>query len=583
MNALVDTFKTLGLARTALIAAVGAATLGFFVYFAGNLTQPKMSLLYSELDQSDSAAIISHLDRAAIPYELSPDGRRIMVPSDQVARMRMSMAEAGIPNGGSVGYEIFDNTGELGSSSFVQNINHLRALEGELARTIRSLGNIQNARVHLVLPQRELFSRERNEPSASVVIRLAGGSRLAKSQAAALQQLVAAAVPRLEAERVSIIDHRGRLLARTTTGDEEADLASDAEEMRLNVETRLSKQVEDLLERTLGTGNVRVTVSAELDFDRITESSETYDPDGQVVRSTQTIEESEQDTDGDGEAAVTVGNNLPDNDLPQLGGGSSSSASRIEETVNYEISKVVRSHIRESGAVRRLSVAVLVNGTYAPDENEDLVYAPRSEDEILQIENLVKSAVGFDEERGDMVQVSNMQFADLSNMRSPLEEHDLLFGFEKEEVMRLAELLVLGVVAALVLLLVVKPLLGRLLEPAPAVAGDVDGVLADGVSGHQALEDKRGLASGLPALGRGGATGTALAPAGQVGEFGDLGGGLPALTDETDDPNAIEKLIDVQKVEGRVRASSLRKIGEIIEKHPEEAVSILRNWIYQEV
>ncbi len=575
MNALVDTIKSLGVVRVALIAAVGAATLGFFVYFAGNLTKPKMSLLYSELDQSDSAAIVSHLETAGVPFELSPDGRRIMVPNEQVARMRLSMAEAGIPNGGSVGYEIFDQSGELGSSSFVQNINHLRALEGELARTIRSLGNIQNARVHLVLPQRELFSRERNEPSASIVIRLAGSSRLSNSQATSLQQLVAAAVPRLEPDRVSIIDHRGRMLARTTTGDDATDLANDAEEMRLNVEQRLSKSAEDLLERTLGTGNVRVTVSAELDFDRITESSETFDPDGQVVRSTQTIEENEQDQDGDGQDPVTVGNNLPDAGLPQLGGGptSTSSASRIEETVNYEISKVVRSHVRESGAIRRLSVAVLVNGNYAPDENDQLIYSPRSEEELLQIEELVKSAVGYNEQRGDLIEVANMQFADLTNMNQTLAESDLILGLEKQEVMRLAELLVLGLVAALVLLLVVKPLLSRLLEPVPAIAGDVGGALADEVSGRHALEDKRGLGSGLPAVGAAG-QGSALV------EGGD--GSLPPYEEEGED-GGLEQLIDVQKVEGRVRASSLRKIGEIIDKHPEEAVSILRNWIHQEI
>ena len=574
MNALVDTIKSLGVVRVALIAAVGAATLGFFVYFAGNLTKPKMSLLYSELDQSDSAAIVSHLETAGVPFELSPDGRRIMVPNEQVARMRLSMAEAGIPNGGSVGYEIFDQSGELGSSSFVQNINHLRALEGELARTIRSLGNIQNARVHLVLPQRELFSRERNEPSASIVIRLAGSSRLSNSQAASLQQLVAAAVPRLEPDRVSIIDHRGRMLARTTTGDDATDLANDAEEMRLNVEQRLSKSAEDLLERTLGTGNVRVTVSAELDFDRITESSETFDPDGQVVRSTQTIEENEQDQDGEGQDPVTVGNNLPDADLPQLGGGptSTSSASRIEETVNYEISKVVRSHVRESGAIRRLSVAVLVNGNYAADENDQLIYSPRSEEELLQIEELVKSAVGYNEQRGDLIEVANMQFADLTNMNQTLAESDLIFGLEKQEVMRLAELLVLGLVAALVLLLVVKPLLSRLLEPVPAIAGDVGGALADEAGGRHALEDKRGLGSGLPAVGAAG-QGSALV------EGGD--GSLPPYEEEGED--GLEQLIDVQKVEGRVRASSLRKIGEIIDKHPEEAVGILRNWIHQEI
>ena len=237
--------------------------------------------------------------------------------------------------------------------------------------------------------------------------------------------------------------------------------------------------------------------------------------------------------------------------------------------------KTVRSHVRESGAVRRLSVAVLVNGNYTTGEDEQLVYSPRSEEELLQIEELVKSAVGYDEERGDLIEVANMQFADLTNMNATLPESDLILGLEKQEVMRLAELLVLGLVAALVLLLVVKPLLSRLLEPVPALAGDVGGALADEVSGRQALEDKRGVGSSLPALGAAAGQGGALVEAGADGS-------LPPYDDGSEE-GGLEQLIDVQKVEGRVRASSLRKIGEIIDKHPEEAVSILRNWIHQEI
>ncbi len=218
----------------------------------------------------------------------------------------------------------------------------------------------------------------------------------------------------------------------------------------------------------------------------------------------------------------------------------------------------------------------------ATDEDDELTYTPRSEEELLQLEELVKSAVGYDEERGDLIEIANMQFADFANPNQPLADDGRIFGFEKEEIMRLAELLVLGVVAGLVLLLVVKPLLSRLLEPTPAIAGDVDGALGEEVSGRHALEDRRRL-GGNPLAVRAASGDGALVPVGAAGELGELtSDGAQLLTEDTDSAG-LEQLIDVQKVEGQVRASSLRKIGEIIDRHPDEAVTILRNWLHQEI
>ncbi len=324
MNSFSDTLRSLGPARLGIMLTVAASTIAFFVYLTSRLATPDLALLYADLDAQDSGQIVSRLEQMEVDYKVGRDGSQIYVPSDQVGRMRVAMAEDGLPTGGSVGYEIFDRSEGLGTTKFVQNVNHLRALEGELARTIRSISRVRKARVHLVLPKRELFTRDRQEPTASIMITTQGAQRLEKRQVLAIQHLVAAAVPGLKPAMISIVDSKGALLARGSDEGDAAATASTAEDMRISYQARLVRSVEALLERSVGPGNVRVQITAEMDFDRITENSETYDPDGQVVRSTQTIEEKSGSSDAQGLPPVTVAGNLPDATLPGAEGPASS-------------------------------------------------------------------------------------------------------------------------------------------------------------------------------------------------------------------------------------------------------------------
>lgn len=554
MNNLLQTLRNLGPVRLAAMGIVGLAFIGFFVYLATRLSSPEFALLYRELESADGGAIVRKLDELKVPYQASADGTTISVPSDQVGRLRMVMAEAGLPSGGSLGYEIFDKPEGFGTTSFIQNINHLRALEGELARTVGTLAGIQQARVHLVLPKREMFSRTRQAATASVFLRLRPGAQIGREQIAAIQHLLAAAVPELEPSQVSIVDDRGSLLARGMGADSRELLMATADEKRLAFEQRTTRTIEDLLSRTLGYGKVRAEVSAELDFDRVVTNSEIFDPDSQVVRSTQTVEESNQSNERDALDAVTVANNLPTAEEEALGSGAlaENRSNRTEETVNYEISKTIREHVRETGQVRRLSVAVLVDGIYSRTAEGETEYQARPPEELAQIEALVRSAVGADPARGDTIEVVNMRFATPDAEFADAGDTTIL-GMAREDVFRIAEMVVLAVVAVLVILLVIRPLMARAFERAQEVSPEDEA--------ERLLTDQSAVQPQLMGPG-------ALAQ--------DLALEEAAMGEE------LEQMIDINRVEGRVRASSLRKVGEIVDKHPEEAVSIIRNWLYQE-
>ena len=552
MDAFLQMVRNLGPMRLAVMGGVVLGLIGFFIFLTTRLTTPQMSLLYGDLQQDDSASIVNQLESMSVPFELKRGGAEIHVPSDRALRLRLSMAERGLPSGGSVGYELFDRADSLGTTNFVQNVNLVRALEGELARTIGSLNSVKSARVHLVMPKRELFSREKQEPSAAVILNMRGATRVDSQQVLAIQHLVAASIPGLVPNRISIVDEKGALLARGFEGDDTAAaMAARGEEMRRGFELRTAKALEQLLERTVGFGNVRAEVTAELDFDRISTSEEQYDPDGQVVRSTQSIEETVSSRESEANQSVSVGQNLPD---PSGGGDSASTSaaeSRTEETVNFEITKKVVNHVRETGAVKRISVAVLVDGRYTLNDNGDRAYQPRSDEDLELIRTLVTSAIGFNSDRGDIVEIVNMRFA---TAEEPEEEAlELFFGFNKNDLLRVAEILVLSIVSVLVILLVVRPLLSRAFEALPAAAG------AMAAQGRLLAEQ----AAGAPAL---------------VGPGGVTAPGEGMLGEE----EGFDEMIDLDRVEGRVKASSVKKVGEIVTKHPEEAVSILRNWMYQQ-
>lgn len=552
MNNLLQTLRNLGPARLAAIGGVGLLLIGFFVYLTTRLSTPEMELLYAELQPSEAAAIAKNLEASKIPFTVDKTGTKITVPADQVGPVRMKMAAQGLPSGGSVGYELFDKSEGFGATSFMQNINHLRALEGEMARTVQTLNGVQQARVHLVLPKRELFARQQNPATASVFLKLRPGAQLSRENIQAIQQLIAASVPNLEPGRISIVDDKGKLLARGTGSDTPDAMMANADEKKQAYETRLARVVEDLLGRTLGYGKVRAEVSADLDFDRITTNSEIFDPESQVVRSTQTVNESNESSDRDPLAPVTVDQNLPTAQSGNSNGPLSSNKSkRAEETINYEITKTSKSHVRESGQVRRLSVAVLVDGTYQLSKDNPPAYQPRTEQEVESIKALVRSAVGLDPVRGDTLEVINMRFwTPEDDMQKP---EDLFMGLGKDDVFRIAEMVVLGIVAVLIILLVIRPLISRAFERADMQEEDeMDRLLTD--------------QAGMPAA--------LAAPTGALAQ--DLA--LEAAQADEE----LEQMIDINRVEGRVRASSLRKVGEIVDKHPEEAVSILRNWLYQE-
>ncbi|MFT6557083.1 MAG: flagellar M-ring protein FliF [Sneathiella sp.] len=542
------------------------------MFMATRISSTNYELLYGNLEAEDSGAIVSKLEELNIPYELSNNGRSILIPSDQVSRIRLQMAQDGVPNGGSVGYEIFDSSDTFGTTNFVQNVNLIRALEGELSRTIRAMKNVSAARVHLVLPKREVFSREKREASASIALKLKG--RLMEEQVTAIQYLVAAAVPTLNTNRISIVDDRGNLLARGDGKDTPGNgMGSQTDYLRITHESRLKDQIESLLERSLGKGNVRAEVSAVINFDQRTVQSETYNPDGQVVRSTQVVEETSSANEGEGgnDGTVTVANNLPEADAGNGGGTTSqNSASRTEETVNYEISKTVTTEVREAGLIQRLTVAVLVNGRAAVDADGNTTYEPLDNDALEQVSALVKSAIGFNEERGDVVEVVNMPFVQIPTeiIEGDPAEEEIFMGLNKKDLFKMGEMAVLAIVAVLALLLVVRPLLNRALN----IDSTADPLIgADGSMGA--------LAGALP----GG--GTAALPGGGVA--GVDGGnvltgpdGETALQSET--LTELDEMIDMAKVEGQVKTSALKKVGEIIEKHPDEAVTIVRSWLYQD-
>ncbi|MBB4313519.1 flagellar basal-body MS-ring/collar protein FliF [Roseospira marina] len=540
--------RALGPARLAAIAGVGVALIGLVIFFATRFTTPPYELLYSNLEQADAQAIVQSLEDQNIPYQLANNGTEIRVPEDVRDRMRLQTAELAVGGGASVGYEVFDNTSALGSTNFIQNVNLVRAQEGELARTIRSIDGVRHARVHLVLPRREVFSRETNEPSASVMV-ATGRATLDSGQVIAIQNLIAAAVPKMSPQQVSIIDERGRMLTRGM--DQDGALAAmTQDELRRAEEQRLARSIETLLGRTLGPGSVRAEVHADMNFNRVVTNEESYDPDQQVVRSTVTVEENSSSTEG-GPSPVTVGQNLPEGQFDQAEGATASTnESRTEETVNYEISRRVTNTVRDRGVIDRLSVAVLVDGARPTGPDGAPTYEDRTPQEMENITALVQSAIGYDQQRGDQIEVINMRFADLDNMFGD-EEPWMFMGFTKDEIMRMAEGLGVAIVAILVILLVVRPLVTRAFESLPSGA---DG----GSTGLLSAE-----AAGAPQL-----AGPVTAPV-PIG-LGD------------DDMEDVDELIDIEKVEGRVKASSLRKIGEIVDKHPEEALSIIRNWLYQE-
>lgn len=541
MNAMVQSLRDLSQLKLALMIGTAVVMIGFFAFVSLRLSAPTMAPIFTSVPLEDGAKIIQELDAKGIPYELRANGTQILVPADQVDKLRLGMAQLGLPSSGSiVGYEIFDKGDTLGTSNFVLSLNQLRALEGELARTISSFETVDNARIHLVMPKRELFTRDAAMPTASVAVKLRGVSNLSKNEIAAIRHLVATAVPGLKPQHVTIVDNRGTLLAKGV--DEATDpnvMSEEAEDFRVAYENRTRETIERLLAQSIGTGKVKAEVHADIDFDRIVKNEEKFDPEGQVARSVQSVSENERSNEA-ADGTVSVGNNLPQNQTNSAGaGGSNSDRNRNEETTNFEISKQVVNSVKETGTVKRLSVAVLVDGLYT-GEGDKATYAPRTEEQLKQLEELVQSAIGFDATRGDEVKVVNMQFAQ--------EGTDLFaegpFDWLKNDFNSIIQTLVLGGVAILSILLVIRPLVARAIESAEAATKDEE------------MDQLSLVAPNIAAR---------LTDQSRASSLGD------------EEPE--EDMINIDRIQGKLKSSSYNKINAMIEKHPEETAQIFRQWL----
>lgn len=474
-----------------LLALAGAVALGVTVAFWAQT--PNFMLLYGNLGEKDSSGVLEGLTKANIPYKLDPASGAIMVPARQVHEARLKLASQGLPRGTGVGFEIMDDKPAFGNSQFQETARYQRAIEGELARSIMTISNVQGARVHLAIPRGSAFVREREQPSASVLLNLYSGRSLEGDQVAAIVHLVAASVPNLQPSRVTVIDQKGRLL---TPSDGTGNLLSTTNQLeyRHKLEESFVQRIEEILTPITGAGAVKAQVTADIDFTVTETARESYNPQGQLVRSEQTAEEMNSGGAAAGGIPGALSNQppgvatapeqtaaaAPAAPAPVPAGQAAQAATAApvapapptstskRATRNYELDKTV-SHVRApTGTVQRLSVAVVVDDVVTVDRRGRTKRTARTPEELARLTAIVKEAIGFDEKRGDTVNVTNAAFS-APPAAAPLEEPPL---WKQEWLWDLAKQAGGGLLLLVLLLMIVRPLLrGLQARPVAVYAG----------------------------------------------------------------------------------------------------------------
>ncbi|WP_312812268.1 flagellar basal-body MS-ring/collar protein FliF [Brevundimonas sp.] len=545
MSGFTAAIQKFGIGRLAAVLGVSAGVAAVLVAIMLRVGQAPDALLYSNLDLREASEIGAALNQAGIKYSAKGDGSTIMVSRDDVGTARLMLAGQGLVTSGSVGYEIFDNQSVLGQTEFQQNLNEQRALQGELSRTIMSMRGINSARVHITMPRREMFQAAAIDPTAAVVVGLSGRD-LTPDQVRAIRNVVASSVPNLKPDKVTVTDQANRTLA---AGSEDGGFTTaTAEAAKATTEAQMQARIKDIVEGVVGAGAARVQVTADIDHSRSTTQEQKFDPDGQVVRSSTTNGSQSRDASGVPLGGVTATNNIPGGEAPEQADQASTTAENAE-TTNYEISNTTTTTVKEPGEVKRLSVSVAVDGNYTPaaDGKGEPTYAPRTEEEVAQIRALVAAAVGIDLERGDKLEVVNVRFnrdAEAAAAANGGEAGMMSnFAFDKNDIMRAVELGILALTAAMLIFFVLRPLLKTATDKSPkalAIAGvtSVDEQLVGGV-----LPGTGGAAAMLPG------------------------------------PSEVEQRIDIARIEGQVKASSIKKVADFVDAHPEESTAILRTWM----
>lgn len=543
MERFLSILKSAGPAKLAAAFAVTALVAAALFAIMFRMGVEERALLYADLSAKDAAAVTEGLTTANVDFKLSPDGSSIFVPRSKVAEARMMLASEGLPGQGSVGYEIFDQQNALGATSFVQNVNKLRALEGELARSIDSLDTVRNSRVHLVIPEKALFQANAEPPTASIVVGLERGS-LSERQVNAIRNLVASSVQGLVADKVTILDGRGELLAGASNGADAGAAAMD--DRTTQYEERLRRRLQEIVEGIVGPGAARVQVSADMDFAQVTQTEEKFDPDQATPRSTRTIEETDANREND--QTVTQGQNVPDGTNAQAGTGQSSNSNKTDETVNYEISKTTRTEITAPGKVTRLSVAVAVDGVTTPaaKAGEAVKWAARTPAEMEQITALVRSAAGISAERNDKIEVVNVRFAKAASDIGS--EAPSAFAFDKNDIMRGAEILAMTLVAAALLFFVARPLINGVFQQAPnATLGSDGSPLPGGIAGALAATNAAGAAGSIAGL---------------------------------ESPGGEDRL-EIARIQGSLNAAAMKQVSDVVNDNPDQTIAVIRSWLQE--
>lgn len=594
MQNFLNNLLALGQRRLMILGGVAVGLMLAMLFGISAVTSPNYQSLYRNLSPATATAIETTLTGSGFNAIMSEDGASVLVPASDMARARMVLAETGIPIEGDPGWELFDESTGLAMNSFMQRVNRLRAMEGELARSIQTLEGVQSARVHLVLPEREAFSRERPNPRASVIVRSVQGRTINRKQASAIRNLVASAVSELDLNRVTVLSASGEvILADEGSSNGQVTLQTT----KSTIEERLAQEVQGMLSARVGAGNARVKVNVELTNAREVIVEQSFNPDQQVVRSTESSSEDRSGTEGGGN--VGIENNIPAA-LQDGAGAPTNTQSRTGETVQYEIGNTRREIIREAGEVERVSVAVLINGIYNVDGSE-VIYEDRSAEEIARLTELVKTAVGFDAERGDEVSVDSLRFMDYSMEVGEPVSMSIMDQITRNFMSVLRALAGLLVVA-LVMILGVRPALRTLLEtPATNELPNSDAQVLTGPDGEplatpqtvegEMMEPVGAPVDGLPSPNPASpemamATeepGTAR-PASAPEVRGGVDPNAPGATSifDINDDDGPHEYIETLGVRGSLIKARVEAIQNMAEEKPEEVLRVLRGWLHQE-
>lgn len=539
MEAIKNLVGQIGPKRLMLMGGVAFALLAALAFVATRGSDPQMGYLYTDLDPSAAATITEKLKAQNVEYQLSADGTSVMAPQDKLAELRMSLA--GEKLGGKIGYEVLDEEQPFGVSASRAKMNETRAVEGELSKSIQTIQNVSAARVHIVMPERAMFAAESRKATAAVTVKTKG--RLSSETIASIRYLVSSSVPELSPEAVSVVDQTGALLARA--GEAGSAGGGDADERQQAVEAKLREEVEALLEPIVGQGKVRAEVSAQIDRDQTREESNIFDPDKQVISRQVSVENGEQNSEQDaGAQTATVGNQLPEAqgqapDGPN-GSGKQSRSNQNSEDTTYDNSSTKTVTLRGPGKVTRLTVAVMVDG------GEKGLPQPQ----MQRLQRLVENAVGMDAERGDSVVVESMRFANDDSLAD--KDSGFFSQLPMDRIWGLLQIIVIGVVG-LIALKMLKPRI----VPQPAMAA------LEGPAGETPLSAQS------PEM---------LALAERAADGDDDAMRQLEVLNNGDQP-LLDQEIALAQVDGRIKLSALKRIGDAIHASPPEAASVIRQWM----